>query len=154
MIKINEFSLHNAQNKPFLRSKAPISFEDNTLYFIIGRSGVGKTSLIDFITSPFTEEPIKNGEIEFSSDIAPIRLWKDTLMTSIKIKNSFSFFYRAYYRFIRRSIAFIPQKTDSFHPAVPVSRQMFRNYKVTAGPKANWENFKTLLEKLSPYAGW
>jgi ABC-type dipeptide/oligopeptide/nickel transport system ATPase subunit len=155
--------MNNAKNKTFLYFDKALTFEDNTVYFIIGRSGIGKTSIVDFITSPFTDDPIKSGEITLHNAIAPHGL-SGRPITQINVINSFSRQAGAYFNFVRRSVAFIPQKTDSFHPVLPLSVQMYNYYKMALSPapgrkpapnrKPNWNEFSSLVEKLSPYAGW
>jgi ABC-type dipeptide/oligopeptide/nickel transport system ATPase subunit len=155
MIKINDIKMNNAENKTFLYFSKELTFNDNTVYFIIGRSGVGKTSIVDFITSPFTDDPVKSGGITLHNDIAPRGLLGRPV-TQINVINSFSRQSGAYFDFIRRSVAFIPQKTDSFHPAIPLSVQMYNYYKTALPPnrKPDWNEFSALVEELSPFAGW
>lgn len=147
--------MNNAKNKTFLYFDEELTFNDKTVYFIIGRSGIGKTSVVDFITSPFTDDPIKSGKITLHNDIARRGLWGRPV-TEINVINSFSRQSRAYFDFVRRSVAFIPQKTDSLHPTLPLSVQMYNYYK-TALPqnkKPDWNEFSSLVEELSPHAGW
>jgi ABC-type dipeptide/oligopeptide/nickel transport system ATPase subunit len=140
MIKIEKMHINDAHNKTFISLEKPIVFEDNTVYFIIGKSGVGKTSIIDFLTSPFTDDPIKNGKI-----VVPDR--------NITIENSDSPDLSFFYQFIRKHIAFIPQKTDSLHPAIPLRKQLENFYKI-ASPKNG--DFEACIkkQKLSKIAGF
>jgi ABC-type glutathione transport system ATPase component len=159
MIKIKDIQLHNSRNKLFLTFDGEVSFLEDTIYFIIGKSGVGKTSLVDFMTAPFTDDPIKKGEIILSGDVGVKTLQtgkKDSKEQRLEIKNSFNINSRQYINFIRKSVALIPQKTDSFQPAVPVRKQMYMYYKMALpkGEKPDQAEFNRLLEKLSPYAGW
>ena len=153
-ITIENIRLNNTENKTFLSFSDPITFEENTVYFVIGRSGVGKSSLVDFLANPFTNDPIKNGKITLG--IKP-----ENGKQQFTIKNSFSsnpYSKKQYLDYMRKSLAYIPQKTDSFHPAIPVVDQMYRYYKMarpktkTEGP--SWKEFKDLLEQLSEKAGW
>lgn len=146
MITLSKICLNNSRNKTYLSLDKHICFEDGMIYFIIGRSGIGKTSIIDFLSSPFTDDPIKNGDISISG----------TSFGKINVRNSSSYLSKSYQEFVRKRIAYIPQKTDSFHPAIPVSRQLFNYYKLALPreKQADRKEFNRLLEKLSPYAGW
>lgn len=159
MITIKNMRLNDARNKTFLTFDDEITFQEDTIYFIIGRSGIGKTSLVDFLVAPFTDDPIKNGEIILSGDsgLKTFKIGKTSPdKQCLKIKNSFNINSWQYINFIKKSVAFIPQKTDSFHPSIPVRKQMYKYYKMALpkGKKADPSEFNRLLEKLSPYAGW
>jgi ABC-type glutathione transport system ATPase component len=122
-----------------------ITFENNTINFIIGKSGVGKTSLIDFLSAPFTDDPIKNGVIHYpGSDDA------------VSVINSSSASRKKYINFVKKSVAYIPQKTDSFHPAIPIRKQIYDYYKtiLPGGEKPDEKKFNECLKKVSKYAGW
>jgi len=157
MITLSNMAICNSENKVYLFSKENLIFEDNTLYFIIGKSGYGKTSIIDFITAPFTEDPIKNGTIEIAEA-------NDKKKKEFFIENSHCNFIanKKYFDFVKTHIAFIPQKTDSFHPEIPVIKQMFNLYKTALNRNifdwryrdTDWENFKNALTKYSKFAGW
>jgi ABC-type glutathione transport system ATPase component len=155
MITVKNIRLNNSRNKTYLTFDDAISFHDNIIYFIIGKSGIGKTSLIDFITGPFTDDPIKNGEIILSDDIALKSPFTKKLIDTIAVKNSHSFWSRPYVNFMRKSVALIPQKTDSFHPTIPIRGQIERFYKMAlpAGAKPE-KTFDEILEELSQCAGW
>jgi len=156
MITLENIRLNNAQNKTYLKFEDSFTFHDDTIYFIIGLSGVGKTSLVDFMTAPFTDDPIKNGKITLSENIA-LRTPSGKEIRHLKINNSHNVWYRQYVKFIRKSVAYIPQKTDSFHPTIPVAEQM-RNYYSMALPNGkrvdDAEDFNKLLDTLSRFAGW
>jgi ABC-type glutathione transport system ATPase component len=156
MITLKNICLNNAKNKTYLKFEKQLTFHDNSIYFIIGLSGVGKTSIVDFITSPFTDDPIKNGEIILSEDIALKVPVLNKKINSLKITNSSNLWSGLYVNFVRKSIAYIPQKTDSFHPSIPVAKQMYRYYKMVLPNKQKPSilHFNSLLEELSPYAGW
>jgi ABC-type dipeptide/oligopeptide/nickel transport system ATPase subunit len=156
MITLQKVLLKNAKNKIYLSFDGTINFNDDSIYFIIGRSGVGKTSLIDFMTSPFTDDPIKNGEIILSDDIALNSKFSKNPINKLIIGDSWNFWLNSYIKFIQKSAALIPQKTDSFHPSIPVVRQMYDYYKMAlpAGVKPSMETFNKLLVDLSPFAGW
>ncbi|MDR2447084.1 MAG: ATP-binding cassette domain-containing protein [Treponema sp.] len=169
MITVKNIRLNNAKNQTYLMFNDELAFKDNTIYFVIGKSGIGKTSLIDFFSSPFTDDPIKNGEIIISENIAPKSL--SGKKAAISVTNSTGFHSHAYAEFVRKSIAYIPQKTDSFHPSIPVRKQM-ESYFKQALPKRNCketmehivkyfqkrtedkESFNALLQTLSACAGW
>jgi ABC-type glutathione transport system ATPase component len=159
MIGIKDIRLHNSRNKLFLTFDGEINFLEDTIYFIIGKSGVGKTALIDFMIAPFTDDPIKKGEIILSGDVGVETLQTEKMNSNeqrLGIKNSFNTNSRRYINFIRKSAALIPQKTDSFHPAISIRKQMYMHYKMALpkGKKPDKAEFNRLLEKLSPYAGW
>jgi ABC-type glutathione transport system ATPase component len=146
MITLSNIRLNNSKNRPYLSLENQLCFEDGVIYFIIGCSGTGKTSIIDFLSSPFTDEPIKNGVISVSG----------TKFGKMAVRNSSSHLSGRYQDFVRERIAYIPQKTDSFHPAIPVSLQLFDYYKLALqkGKQADKKEFNRLLETLSPCAGW
>jgi len=160
LITINNISLNNSDNKTFLIYKDTLEFKENHIYFIIGSSGIGKTSLVDFIASPFTDDPIKNGSIKLSENIG-------IKNTDYNIVNSHNFRAGKYVDFIRKSVAYIPQKTDSFHPSKPIIKQMYDFYS-SALPAENQPLTKKirkhfiskrgeldlLLNSLCKYAGW
>jgi ABC-type dipeptide/oligopeptide/nickel transport system ATPase subunit len=156
MITLQNIALKNAENKIYFSFDGSVNFNDDSVYFIIGRSGVGKTSLVDFMTSPFTDDPIKSGEIILSDNIALNSKFSKNPINMVKVGNSWSFWSNLYIKFIQKSVALIPQKTDSFHPSIPVVQQMFDYYKMAlpAGVKPNRETFNRLLVELSPFAGW
>ena len=138
-ITLKDIRLNNAKNKTYLAFDGLIEFKENTVYFIIGLSGIGKTSLVDFLTAPFTDDPIKNGSIHLSSDIALKSIGEGKPITDLRVKNSFNLYSRQYVDFIRKSVALIPQKTDSFHPSKPIVKQMYEYYKM-AYPNLNMNN--------------
>ena len=156
MITIKNIRLNDAKNKTFIEFEDSISFRDNSIYFIIGRSGVGKTSLVDFLTAPFTDDPIKNGEIELSPELTLELNESNEIITNLTIRNSFNRYSKKYVNFIRKSVAYIPQKTDSLHPSIPVVDQMYKYYQMALpeGKKPNENEFNNLLAKLSLVAGW
>jgi ABC-type glutathione transport system ATPase component len=145
MLSLSNIRLNNAKNKTFLIFDDMITFENNTINFIIGRSGVGKTSLIDFLSAPFTDDPIKNGVIRYPGSVGPVT-----------VINSSSASRKKYINFIKSSVAYIPQKTDSFHPAIPIRKQVYDYYKTILpdGKKPDKEEFADCLKKVSKYAGW
>jgi ABC-type glutathione transport system ATPase component len=147
MITLKNITLNDSKNKTFLRFDESISFENNTINFIIGESGTGKTSLIDFLSSPFTADPVKNGEIIIKNGKTE---------ETIRVKNSSSVCMRKYMNFVKNSAAYIPQKTDSFHPAIPVRKQMYDycSLSLPGNQKLKEQEFDRLLEELSPKAGW
>ena len=156
MITLKNVTLNNGKNKTFLKLCESIRFENNTINLIIGRSGIGKTSLIDFMASPFTDDPIKNGDIIISPEIAVATKGKKSI-NQFSVINSASQAMGPYAQFVKSSIAYIPQKTDSFHPAIPVRKQMYRYYKAALEAilskkiKADREDFLTrLFEELDP----
>jgi ABC-type glutathione transport system ATPase component len=155
MITVKNIRLNNSRNKTYLTFDDEISFHDNTIYFIIGKSGIGKTSLVDFISAPFTDDPIKNGTIVLSGDMALKSPFTKKAGDTIEVKNSLSFWARPYIKFMRKSVALIPQKTDSFHPAIPLGKQIEHFYKMAlpVGAKPEKE-FEKILEELSQCAGW
>jgi ABC-type glutathione transport system ATPase component len=145
MISLNNIRLNNTKNKTFLIFDDMITFENNTINFIIGRSGVGKTSLIDFLSAPFTDDPIKNGVIRYPGSV-----------DAVTVINSSSASRKKYINFIKKSVAYIPQKTDSFHPARPIRKQIYDYYKtiLPGGKKPDEEEFAECLKTLSKCAGW
>jgi ABC-type dipeptide/oligopeptide/nickel transport system ATPase subunit len=145
MISISGIRLNDAHNKTFLRFPDELVFENNTINFIIGLSGVGKTSLIDFLSAPFTDGPVKNGVIRYSGSVDPVT-----------VINSSSASRKKYINFIKNSVAYIPQKTDSFHPAIPIRKQIYDYYKtiLPGGKKSGKKEFTECLKKVSKYAGW
>jgi ABC-type lipoprotein export system ATPase subunit len=155
MITVKNIRLNNSRNKTYLAFDGEINFHDNTVYFIIGKSGIGKTSLIDFISAPFTDDPIKNGTIVLSRDMALKSAFTKKTRNIIEVKNSHSFWSRPYIKFMRKSVALIPQKTDSFHPAIPLRKQIEHFYKMAlpSGAKPGGK-FDEVLEELSQCAGW
>ncbi|MDR1074404.1 MAG: ATP-binding cassette domain-containing protein [Treponema sp.] len=170
MITVKNLRLNNDKNQPYLIFNDEIAFEDNTIYFVIGKSGIGKTSLIDFFSSPFTDDPIKNGKIIISPDIAPKSL--SGKKAAMSVTNSTGFYALEYTEFVRKSIAYIPQKTDSFHPFIPVRKQLESYFQQALLPKRNFmdriverlqslqksaeskDMFNELLQELSSCAGW
>jgi len=151
-------TLCDYKNEVYLFHQGNLRFEDNTLYFIIGKSGHGKTSVIDFITAPFTEDPIKNGTIEISGINGKESTKEYRIENSYCLKGS-----NSYYKFVRNNIAFIPQKTDSFHPKIPVSKQMFDMYRKAANQtlfyrllnkKKDLIKFEKEISDYSKKAGW
>jgi ABC-type glutathione transport system ATPase component len=145
MISIGGIRLNDAHNKTFLRFSDELVFENNTINFIIGMSGAGKTSLIDFLSAPFTDDPIKNGVIRYPGNL-----------DAVTVINSSSASRKKYINFIRNSVAYIPQKTDSFHPAIPIRKQIYDYYKTILpdGTKPDEKEFAECLERVSRYAGW
>jgi ABC-type lipoprotein export system ATPase subunit len=145
MISLSNIRLNNTKNKTFLIFDDMITFENNTINFIIGRSGVGKTSLIDFLSAPFTDDPIKNGIIRYPESV-------DT----VTVINSSSASCKKYINFIKNSVAYIPQKTDSFHPAIPIRKQIYDYYRTILpnGKKPDEKEFAECLKKVSRCAGW
>lgn len=145
MISISGIRLNDARNKTFLHFSDELVFENNTINFIIGRSGVGKTSLIDFLSAPFTDDPIKNGVIRYPESV-----------DAVTVINSSSASRKKYINFIKNSVAYIPQKTDSFHPTIPIRKQIYDYYKTILpdGKEPDKKEFAGCLKKLSKYAGW
>jgi ABC-type glutathione transport system ATPase component len=145
MISISGIRLNDAHNKNFLHFADELVFENNTINFIIGMSGVGKTSLIDFLSAPFTDDPIKNGVIRYPGSV-----------DAVTVINSSSASRKKYINFIKNSVAYIPQKTDSFHPAIPIRKQIYDYYKTILpdGKKPGEKEFAECLKKVSRYAGW
>jgi ABC-type dipeptide/oligopeptide/nickel transport system ATPase subunit len=156
VIELDSIRLNNAQNKTYLKYDGSVTFHDDTIYFIIGRSGVGKTSLVDFMAAPFTDDPIKNGNIKISGDIALKTRFAGRPIEKVEVKNSRSLYSKEYYDFMRKSVALIPQKTDSFHPAIPLREQMYYFYKMAlpAEKTADLKEFSRILEELSEFSGW
>jgi ABC-type dipeptide/oligopeptide/nickel transport system ATPase subunit len=156
MITIKDLRLNDAKNRPYLTLDGQISLKENTIYFVIGHSGVGKTSIVDFLANPLTEDPIKNGIIELSGDIRLEGTLGKKASNIITVKDSLSRQSGDYYRFIRKTAAIIPQKTDSFHPSIPLRRQLYRSYKMALpkGKRPDMAEFKQWLEELGPCAGW
>jgi len=159
LITLKDIRLNNSQNKTFLSFDGQLEFKENTVYFIIGLSGIGKTSLIEFLTAPFTDDPIKNGNIILSPDIGLQSFVGGKKLTNLPVKNSHNLYFREYVNFIRKSVALIPQKTDSFHPSIPIVDQMYENYKTACFhvKKSDWEHkkdFSEFLEKYGTCAGW
>jgi ABC-type glutathione transport system ATPase component len=145
MISISKIRLNDAHNKTFLHFSDELVFENNTINFIIGMSGVGKTSLIDFLSAPFTDDPVKNGVIRYPGSA-----------DAVTVVNSSSASRKKYVNFIKNSIAYIPQKTDSFHPAIPIRKQMYDYYKtiLPGNEKPDEQKFAECLKTVSKYAGW
>ncbi|MDR0785212.1 MAG: ATP-binding cassette domain-containing protein [Treponema sp.] len=122
------FQAFDEKNKPL----ESIRFENNTLYFIIGESGVGKSTLLSFLTSPFSEDPIKNGAIHFDAVALPLKKEENN---TIKIENSTAKskkLEKAYFAYLRNTLAFIPQMTDSFHPSIPILEQLKETFEAAA----------------------
>ncbi|MDR2305193.1 MAG: ATP-binding cassette domain-containing protein [Treponema sp.] len=143
MIKLSNIRLCDNNNNSFLEFKDEYCFEENTVYFIIGRSGCGKTSLLDFLTAPFTEDPLKSGDIDIDGK-------------KFNVRNSFAGNKRNYYKIANRRFAFIPQKTDSFHPDKPVAGQMEDFFKSArkAGADYGTGNFADRVSQCAKAAGW
>jgi putative ABC transport system ATP-binding protein len=97
------------------------------------------------LSAPFTDDPVKNGIITFPGSKKPV-----------EIVNSSSSLRKSYVDFIKNSVAYIPQRTDSFHPAIPVRRQMYDYYKIIMpdNKMPGETDFNNLLKRLSKYAGW
>ena len=156
MIRLSGIQCGNSRNNaPFLRLDGPVDFEDNTLYFIIGDSGIGKSTLLNFFTAPFTEDPVKNGDIAFThSRLRPEpRFFKRGADAPFRIRNSSERRAGAYFRFVRKHLAYIPQATGSFHPAKPLARQLYTHYS-WAAKHPSVQEFKALVEKWGPLAGF
>jgi ABC-type dipeptide/oligopeptide/nickel transport system ATPase subunit len=138
-----------------MRLDGPVDFEDNTLYFIIGDSGIGKSTLLNFFTAPFTGDPVKNGDIAFTHPrLRPRpRLVRRGADAPFRIRNSSEPRSGAYFRFVRKHLAYIPQTAGSFHPARPLARQLYKHYS-WAAEHPSVQEFKALVEKWGPLAGF
>jgi ABC-type dipeptide/oligopeptide/nickel transport system ATPase subunit len=144
----------NRNNKAFISIDGPITFKDNTIYFIIGESGIGKSSLLNFFTSPFTEDPIKNGTIAFTDQTAgPVSYFTKKPYDTFRISYSAASHSGSYFRYIRQNLAYIPQSTASFHPFIPLARQLYEHYS-WAAEEPSVEKFQELVENLGKKAGY
>jgi ABC-type glutathione transport system ATPase component len=144
----------SVKNEPFLYFDNPVTFKNNTMYFIIGRSGMGKSTFLSMLTSPFTEDPIKKGFIKFDDDtFAPVSRLTGKPIKEYDIEHSKASHAAEYFKFIRRNLAYIPQTNESFHPAIPVAKQLYNLYSYAAA-KPTKKEFLGLAEALSPAAGF
>jgi ABC-type dipeptide/oligopeptide/nickel transport system ATPase subunit len=148
MFSFQNIWCNDSLNKPLLEFRSLdngfIRFDDNTMYFIIGKSGIGKSTLLNFFTSPFSEDPIKNGIIHFDAS-SPVPMKKNVPIRDIKIENSAGNCAKPYFAYLRKNFAFIPQMTNSFHPHIPLIRQLESTYLAAYTER---RSNKTLIDRL------
>jgi ABC-type dipeptide/oligopeptide/nickel transport system ATPase subunit len=124
------------------------------MYFIIGDSGIGKSTLLNFFTSPFTEDPIKKGTIKFTHPgLVPHSWLGKKPFDTFKVNYSAASHSSAYFEFVRKHLAYIPQITSSFHPSKPLAEQLYDQY-FWAAKKPSKSEFINLAEKLGESAGF
>jgi nickel transport system ATP-binding protein len=154
MIELSGIECRNSRtNKAFISIDGPVAFENNTIYFIIGDSGIGKSSLLNFFTSPFTEDPIKRGTIAFTDQASkPVSYFRKKPYDTFRISYSAAPHSGSYFRYIRKNLAYIPQSTASFHPFVPLARQIYEH--ACTAKKITARDFKSLVEELGKQAGF
>jgi ABC-type lipoprotein export system ATPase subunit len=144
---------HSDTNHLFIQIDGPIEFKKNSIYFVIGKSGIGKSTLLNMIASPFAVDSLKSGDILFGDEsIAPMSKLGKKRRGTYHVEFSHSPHMKDYYSFIRKHLSFIPQATTSFHPSIPLAKQLYTFY--LYAERSGKKKFSELIETLGEAAGF